>query len=64
MGTREGLPSAAAQQTAVEAARRLDAALAKHKVEHRLLIADGAEHNEPAWANRFPEAMLYVAGQK
>ena len=73
MGTRENLPLSSKDQhdakddtdarneRLVEAARRLDAALAKHDVTHRLTIDDQhAEHNEAAWAARFPTAIEYL----
>jgi predicted alpha/beta superfamily hydrolase len=50
-------------QRIVAAARRLDEALAKHQIDHRLVIDDQhAEHNEPAWASRFPQAIVYILG--
>lgn len=67
MGTRENLPNPAAtsdadrNQRLIDSAHRLDAALTKHGVERRLTIDDQhAEHNEPAWASRFPQAVRYV----
>lgn len=62
MGTRERMGDE--KDRFVEDERRLDAALAKHAVEHRLVIEEGAEHNEPAWARRFPEAVTYVLHSK
>lgn len=44
----------------VDDARRLAAILDHQRVEHRLLIEDSAEHNEPAWARRFPRAIFYL----
>lgn len=67
MGSRESIPDSSAgasntqSQQFVAAVRRLDAALAKHRIDHYLLIDDKhAEHNEPAWASRFPEAVTYI----
>jgi predicted alpha/beta superfamily hydrolase len=69
MGSRESIPRSAAgtadtqSQRFVAAARRLDEALAKHRIDHRLVIDDQhAEHNEPAWASRFPQAIAYIVG--
>jgi predicted alpha/beta superfamily hydrolase len=71
MGSRESIPLSAAgtadtqSQRFVAAARRLDEALAKHRIDHRLVIDDQhAEHNEPAWASRFPQAIAYIVGAK
>lgn len=45
----------------VTAAHRLDEALSKHNIRHRLTIdADHPHHNEPAWAARFPQAAEYL----
>ena len=62
MGTREQMGDE--KDRFVENVRRLDAALTKHAVEHRLVIEDGAEHNEPAWARRFPGAITYLLNSK
>jgi predicted alpha/beta superfamily hydrolase len=69
MGLRESIPLSAAgtadiqSQRYVAAARRLDEALAKHRIDHRLVIDDQhAGHNEPAWASRFPQAIAYIVG--
>lgn len=49
----------------VAAAQRLDAALTQQDVAHRLAIdADHPHHNEPAWAARFPEAIVYLLNQQ
>lgn len=49
----------------VTAAHRLDEALAKHHIPHRLTIdADHPHHNEPAWAARFPDAITYLLGNQ
>jgi predicted alpha/beta superfamily hydrolase len=69
MGTRENLAetagAAAANERLIDAARRLSAALEKHGVEQRLVIdAEHPEHNERAWAERFPQAMEYIVGGK
>jgi len=67
MGTRENLAAAAganaANERLIKAARRLVAALEKHGVEYRLTIdAEHPEHNERAWAQRFPAAVEYAVG--
>jgi predicted alpha/beta superfamily hydrolase len=67
MGTRElGDDPRAAERNDqfVAEARRVDAVLGRLGVEHRLLVADGAEHNESAWAARFGRAIAYVLGTK
>jgi predicted alpha/beta superfamily hydrolase len=71
MGSRESVPLSAGETTDtksqgfVAAARRLDEALAKHRIDHRLVIDNQhAEHNEPAWASRFPQAIAYITGAK
>ena len=68
-GSRESVPLSAAGmadtkgQGFVEAARRLDEALAKHRIDHRLVIDNQhVEHNESAWASRFPQAITYIVG--
>lgn len=58
MGTAEGSADDAASN--VKDARQVDAVLTAHHVEHHLEIAEGAEHNESAWAKRFPEAIQYL----
>ena len=69
MGSRESIPLSAAgtadteSQRFVAAARRLDEALTKHRIDHRLVIDNQhAEHNESAWASRFPQAIAYIVG--
>ncbi|HEY7089452.1 MAG TPA: alpha/beta hydrolase-fold protein [Tepidisphaeraceae bacterium] len=68
MGTREGLATAATQPAInqhdpmIDAVNRLGAALAHHGIKHHLEIAEGAEHNERAWAARFPKAVKYLLG--
>lgn len=71
MGSRESVSVSASgtaseqNQRFVQAARRLDAALTKHRIEHRLTIDDQhAEHNETAWAKRFPLAITYILETK
>jgi predicted alpha/beta superfamily hydrolase len=71
MGSRESVPDSSTgasntqSQRFVDAARRLDVALTKHRTDHHLLIDDKhAEHNEPAWASRFPEAITYILNAK
>ena len=66
IGTREVAPLAAADATdpqnqlAVTEARRLDAALEKAGIVHHFSVVDGAQHNEVAWAKRFPAAVVYL----
>ncbi len=66
IGTREVVPLAAAgsmdpqNQLAVDEARRLDAVLASAGVEARLTVDEGAQHNEMAWAKRFPAAVTFL----
>ena len=66
IGTREVVPLAAAgamdpqNQLAVDEARRLDAVLASAGIEARLTVDEGAQHNEIAWAKRFPAAVTYL----
>lgn len=62
MGTAE--ESGVAGETNVTQARKLATALARHKIEHRLTIDDGAKHNEPAWAKRLPMAVEYLTATK
>jgi predicted alpha/beta superfamily hydrolase len=66
MGTSESY-SASSETTRVQnekligAAKRLEAALTKHRIEHRLVIDDQhSTHNETAWASRFPQAIMYT----
>ena len=67
IGTREVAPLADSldpqNRLAVDEARRLDAILTSAGVEHRLTVADGAQHNELAWAERFPAAVTYLLGR-
>ena len=70
IGTREAVafqeagPTDTQNQRAVDEARRLDAVLGRAGIEHRLTVEEGAQHNEAAWARRFPAAVLYVVGGK
>ena len=63
IGTREVVPLAPAgsldpqNQLAVDEARRLDAVLRSAGIEARLTVDEGAQHNELAWAKRFPAAV-------
>lgn len=52
-----------APQRAVQQARRFAHLLTQQGVLHRLMIAPGAEHNEAAWARRFPAAVGFVVGK-
>lgn len=69
IGTREVVALVAAgtpdtqNQRAVDEARRLDAVLRRNGIEERLTIDEGAQHNEGAWARRFPAAIAYLAGR-
>ena len=58
MGTSEG--DAADAFLNVDLTKRVDAALKDQKIEHHATIAEGAEHNEAAWAKRFPDAIVYL----
>ena len=66
IGTREVVPLAEAgsldpqNQRAVEEARRLDAVLRDAGIEEKLTVDEGAQHNEIAWAKRFPAAVAYL----
>jgi predicted alpha/beta superfamily hydrolase len=69
VGSHESAPLSATgkvdteSQRFVDAVLRLDEALAKHRIDHRLVIDDQhGEHNEPAWASRFPQAIAYIVG--
>lgn len=56
MGTREGGDA----RKNVELAQQAQSILSKHNVIHNLLIQEDAEHNEPAWAARFGDAVQYL----
>ena len=66
IGTREVVPLAPAgsldpqNQLAVDEARRLDVVLRSAGIEARLTVDEGAQHNELAWAKRFPTAVVYL----
>jgi predicted alpha/beta superfamily hydrolase len=66
MGTNESIDSGTGETPEVQnkryvaEARRLDAALAAQHVDHRLTVDEGAQHNENAWAKRFPQAIVYL----
>jgi hypothetical protein len=66
MGTREGGPNAkpgASEQNELYVARirTLDESLTRHHIDHRLVIdKEHPDHNEPAWAARFPQAIEYI----
>ncbi|HYE63239.1 MAG TPA: alpha/beta hydrolase-fold protein [Phycisphaerales bacterium] len=60
MGTREAMAGGTSEKF-VAMAQRLSAVLKGAGIEHKLTIADGAEHNEGAWAERFDDAILYLA---
>lgn len=47
-------------QRAVDETRRLDAVLTRAGIEHRLTVEEGAQHQEAAWARRFPAAVVYL----
>lgn len=63
MGTREG-DTVESFDRVTGSARRLDAILTRQSIEHKTTIAEGAAHNEQAWAERFPEAAKYLHEQK
>jgi predicted alpha/beta superfamily hydrolase len=58
MGTREGALNA--QAAAVDQTEKLSAIFDREKVTHRTQIIPEGEHNEAAWARRFPEAIQYL----
>ena len=66
IGTREVVPLAPPgsmdpqNQLAVDEARRLDAVLRHVGIEEKLTVDEGAQHNEIAWAKRFPAAVAYL----
>jgi predicted alpha/beta superfamily hydrolase len=63
IGTREGM--GVQSERYVDSLRRLDEILAKHQVEHRLVIDEKHPgHTEAAWASRFPAAVEYVLDAK
>ncbi len=70
IGTREVVPLAPPgsidpqNQLAVDEARRLDAVLRRAGVEERLTVDEGAQHNEIAWAKRFPAAIGYLLARQ
>lgn len=58
--------SAARSRTVVDDVRELAAILRRAVLSEkrlRLVIKDGAGHNESAWAERFPEALQFLFGQ-
>ncbi|MGA8214408.1 MAG: alpha/beta hydrolase-fold protein [Candidatus Sulfotelmatobacter sp.] len=58
--------SAEVSRTVVDDARELAAILRRAVLSEkrlRLVIKDGAGHNEAAWAERFPEALQFLFGQ-
>jgi hypothetical protein len=57
--------SAERSQTVVDDVRELAAILRRAVLSEkrlRLVIKDGAGHNEAAWADRFPEALQFLFG--
>jgi predicted alpha/beta superfamily hydrolase len=57
IGAREG----ESKNHYVEAATRLDAVLTRHKIAHHFTVDEvHPAHNEPAWASRFSQAILYI----
>ncbi len=70
IGTREVVPLAPPgsmdpqNQLAVDEARRLDAVLKSAGVKERLTVDEGAQHNEIAWAKRFPAAIGYLLARR
>jgi enterochelin esterase-like enzyme len=54
-------------QSVVDDVRELAAILGRAGLDHtrlRLLVDDGAAHNEVAWARRFPEALTFLFGKQ
>ena len=70
IGTREVAPLAPVgsmdpqNQLAIEEARRLDDALRQAGIETKLTVDEGAQHNEIAWAKRFPAAVCYLLARQ
>ena len=70
IGTREvvALPEAGPMDTqnqrALGEAFRLDVVLSSRGIEHRLTVDEGAQHNESAWARRFPAAIVYLTAPR
>jgi predicted alpha/beta superfamily hydrolase len=62
IGTPEAMGSAGGAERFVAATRRLAAALEKHGIAHHLMVEEGAEHNERAWAKRFWRAIVFLLG--
>jgi predicted alpha/beta superfamily hydrolase len=65
MGTAE-TGSAEQSRTVVDDVRELAAIMRRAVLSEkrlRLVIEDGAGHNEGAWAERFPEALRFLFGQ-
>ena len=66
IGTREVVPLAGAgsmdpqNQLAVGEAHRLDAVLKSAGADEKLTVDEGAQHNEIAWAKRFPAAVTFL----
>jgi predicted alpha/beta superfamily hydrolase len=58
-GTTE-VPSVSESLLVADAIRRMDRALARHGIEHHVMIEEGAPHNEISWARRFPLAIRYI----
>jgi predicted alpha/beta superfamily hydrolase len=70
MGTREGGPNPKPgtlehNDLYIARIRTLDQSLTRHHIDHRLFIDDKhPEHNEAAWAARFPQAIEYILTAK
>jgi predicted alpha/beta superfamily hydrolase len=65
IGTHEDpTASDAENHKTVDDVRRLDQVLAKGNIAHQLTIAEGAHHDELAWAKRFPDAIIYLLQNK
>lgn len=66
MGTREGGPNPKPgtpeqNDSYVAQIRSLDESLTQHHIDHHLVIDQKhPDHNEPAWAARFPQAIEYI----
>lgn len=66
VGTREVVPLAPPDsmdpqnQLAVDEAQRLATVLKSAGADEKLTVDEGAQHNELAWAKRFPAAIMYL----
>jgi len=58
IGTKES--AGAGPEKYVAAAKAMDKALQAAKIPAKLTVTEGGEHNEGAWAERFPDAIRYI----